>query len=236
MKKLEYFLGGWALLACASLAHADLQLSTNLGGICYGPTGGATPDLSGSCYAVPTVVGSGVKIFNFSGYGQQTPAPTQTFSSTTNIQNTSGSTVTLDLFIVDQYFTTPTTPPAINWMSNLQITSITGTGSVSMTSCIDTGNTLTPCPGGSLMLANNSLSYSGTSTPPQDTVTRTVASLTGTYSLSEEVIATLGAGSSINIIASQVLTSVPEPASVLLLGSALLGLTALVRKKTATRS
>jgi hypothetical protein len=67
--------------------------------------------------------------------------------------------------------------------------------------------------------------------------TGTITSLHSPFALTQHIVLSAGAGADFNITTSQVLTStvIPEPTSVLLLGSVLLGITGLLRKRAAGR-
>jgi hypothetical protein len=149
-----------------------------------------------------------------------------------------------------QDFTFPTAPPgAISWAGNLEITSNDATlpvskGTVALENCVDTNNGNTPggvAPGfcskaTDPILNNTPQSWTGTSTPPPDTDFSTILALGPDYALQEKVTLTFNNAGSVNFITSQVLTPVPEPGSVLLLGGVLLGISGLIRKKIAKRS
>lgn len=233
MKKLTTFLGVVGVLAVTPFAHADIQLAYQIGAgseTTCATTASASPNTSTSC----SVSAGGISITNFGAFGQQTPSPTQQFSSTVNIQNNSGSQVTVVLWVADQNFTSPTAPPAITWTSNLQFTAVAGSGTITMTSCADTANGLTNpfCSGaGSPTLANSMLTFSGPGTPPPDTVSRSITSLASPYSLGEKITLVLNNGASLNFNASQVLTPVPEPTSIALLGGVLLLTAGAIRRK-----
>jgi hypothetical protein len=106
-----------------------------------------------------------------------------------------------------------------------------------MTSCLDTANGLAPpttafCGGaGSPTLANTTLNYNGVTTDPPNTVNRSVAALAAGYSMGEVITITLGAGADINIVASQILSQVPEPTSIVLLGGIVLATVGAIRRK-----
>jgi hypothetical protein len=63
-----------------------------------------------------------------------------------------------------------------------------------------------------------------------NTVTIGISGLTSPYSLSDQITLMMSPGAAMHFHDSQILV-VPEPSSLLLLGSVLLGVTSLVRKK-----
>jgi hypothetical protein len=142
-----------------------------------------------------------------------TPGIAKELSDTLDIDNGDSVAHTIEFFIVAQGFTAPVTPPSLTLFSQIGGSVVTSTGSdtLSFASCVDPGNGNTACPGGS----------SGTTTgtvpitfPTGDSSSTTIASLTGTYSISEELILDLGAGAEYNFSANTKLTAVPEPVSV----------------------
>jgi len=247
MKKLTIVLG---VLGIAPLAHASIQLSYSLttpaaATPCATVVSGS-PNVAAACFTPlpagpgPTDVGNGVIINTFSSEGIQTVGNSQQLSATTSIRNTSASSQILTLWAVIQNFTSPTAPPPINWSSNLQFTSTTGTGTITMMSCLDTANGLAApspfCSGaGSPTLTNNVLAWNGVTTPPPDTVSRSVTTLGSPYSMGEKITITLGAGSTINFNTSQILTQVPEPTAVALFGGMLLFTGAAIRRKASRK-
>lgn len=238
MKRLTGFIGVIAIACCAPLAYGDIQLSYQVGGgaatICGTNVVTANPNGANACDIGPTNIGSGLVLTNFSVDGSQVPGSAQEFGGALKIQNTSGSTETLTLYLADQNFSSPTTPPSILYSSELGISATAGKGTVNLESCADTTNGLAPpttafCSAGP-SLTNVTQSYNGSSSA-NNTVSEIITSLSAPYSLSQEITLSLGAGSSVNISTSQILTPVPEPASLALFGSGLLGIGLLARRK-----
>ena len=166
------------------------------------------------------------------------PAESHEFGSTLQITNSSSSTVLVTLWLAAQNFTFPTVPPGtIAYDSEVALTSTTGTGTVALMSCVDTTNSLAPpttafCAAGP-SLTNVPQSYSGAGSK-QNTVASSITSLSAPFSLSQEITLSLGGNSSLNFSTSQVLTPIPEPASIALLGGVMLFITVrgnLVRRK-----
>jgi len=246
MKKLAGFLGAVGILAVAPLAHANLQLTYSLNGaagvICATSVTGS-PDTSATCFPSATNIGGpggGVIVTNFSGAGQQAIPPTQQLGSALHILNNTGVAQTLILFISDQFFTSPVAPPPILWTGSLAFTSTGGTPTTTLDlqNCIGPGNILQPgagapptfCTGGQT-LDSNQQSFSGAGSSNVDTVTKVISSLSSPYSLSQRITLSMAPGASFNIDTSQVLTQVPEPMSIALLGGVLLVTAGAIRRK-----
>lgn len=234
MKRLTGMLGAFVLLGCAPLMQGALQISYQE----TSPAGPATlcgtgPD-TGPVVCAASLPGVTINVLSASSNSPGTPALSQQFGST--LQITTTADVTLHVWFAAQDFLTPTTPPSILYSSSLSLTSTTGTGKVGLESCVDGSNGLAPpttpfCSNPEASLTNTDLNYNG-ATSSSNTVQENVASLTTVpYSLSQELTLTLGAGSNLNVITSQILTPVPEPGTLALLGSGLLGVGMLFRRK-----
>jgi hypothetical protein len=154
--------------------------------------------------------------------------------------------VTLDLWLAAQNFTMPVTPPSVNDATSLTLIPTFGSGSVSLDNCVDLSNGTAPAstaptgphsfcsmpaPGTPI---NDSMGFSG-NTSSSTNNTALLSTITSPFSLSEHVTITFTGASELEIQTRQVLTPVPEPAAILLLGSTLLGVTTLFRKKLARR-
>jgi hypothetical protein len=154
------------------------------------------------------------------------------FGST--LELTSTATRTVDVWFTSQDFNTPISG---TYESSLSTTA-TAANSVStaaLTSCIDTTNGTAPalgCAGGTLSNAAQTDTGAGSTS---NTVATGVGPLATPYSLEQELVLTLKAGSDFNVITSQSI-AVPEPGSMMLLGIVLIGLTTLFRKRAARRS
>ena len=142
MNKIVGFLGVLAMVAAAPMARADFQISVN-GTTCITVVSGS-PNGSATCGIVTPV--AGVTITNLSVTGNQLASVSQQLGSTLSIQNTTSSAATLDIYLADSGFTSPTIPPAITIqdVSGATINGTTGTNSFTLTSCVDQSNGLVP--------------------------------------------------------------------------------------------
>ena len=226
MKKL-FILG----LFTALLAQGAMQLS-------YSINGGATitcavdPISSGPAACVGPIVDQGVTINVFASGTNSPGTPNIANQLTTSLSLRSTTSAIVEFWASSQDFTQPTAPPTLDYFSNLSTTSVLGSGTADLTSCLDTGNNLAPpfCTAG-FSLTNVQQNWIAP-TATSGTVSTTVANLSGPYSLSQHITIALNADSQMNVIASQVLTSpIPEPMSIVLLGTALIGLAVSFRRK-----
>jgi hypothetical protein len=241
MNKLAGFLGVLAMVAVAPSARADFQILVN-GVACTPNLSQTNPIGSLTC---PSVAGlpAGVTITDLAVTGNQVPGVfSQELGTTLLVTNSTGSAVTLTIDIADSFFSMPTTPPVITDHSGATLNVTTGTDSISLTSCVNQANSLNPtaappfCPSPApgMAAANPTLTQTGAGTASNETA-GTISSLTAPFSLMQHIVLSAGAGADFNVTTSQVLSSVPEPTSVLLLGGVLLGVTGLLRKRVAGR-
>ena len=159
-------------------------------------------------------------------------------SDTLDLKNVSGSTQTLQIAISANDFTEPTGTP-IEFLSSIGGTVVTGGPGSGLTfgSCLDPGNSLNTqfvfqCnskPG--VILSGVSTPFIGNPGAFADSKTSTLLSLTKPFSINQNLLVTLPPGGEINFSASTKLTVIPEPSSMLLLGSGVLGLAQVLRRK-----
>lgn len=224
MKKIRSVLGLLAV-GVAPLAHAALQISyQETSPSAVGPTVCGSGPSAGPVTCSATLPGITIDVLSASSNSPGTAVNAHQFGSTLEITTTSA--VVVKVWFAAQDFTAPTAPPPVDYSSNLSLTSITGSGTVALMGCVDGANGLAPptgtfCGAPEASLTNTPLTFSGV-TALANTVSTTLTSLHGPYSLGEVLTLTLAAGSNINVITSQVLTPVPEPASIVLLGGVLL--------------
>jgi hypothetical protein len=240
MNKLAGFLSVLAMVAGAPLARADFAINVN-GVPCNAapnpnPLIQASPNGSLECASV--AVATGVTITDLAVTGLQASSFSQQLGTTLLVQNTTASAVTITIDIGDSNFSAPVTPPNVSDSSGSTLNVATGTNSITLTSCVNQLNGVLGCgsaaPG--MAPANPMLTQSGAGTLSNET-TGTITSLHSMFSLTQHIVLSAGANSNFNITTSQVLVSgvIPEPTSVLLLGTVLLGVTGLLRKKVAGR-
>jgi hypothetical protein len=241
MKTLAVVLGLGITCALAPSAHASIAISYSLNG--GAEVTCASNPVSSTPISCPGLAVGGLTILNVSATSNSpgTPSLSQQFNANLLIQNTTGATQTLDLYFSAQDFLFPTTPPPAEYLTSLSVTTTTGTGTATLQSCLDAapgGNVLavsaatftTACTGGNSISQTNPLINYGPGANSNDVIT-SVASLGVPFSMSQRVTLVLGSASNINVITSAALTPVPEPASVMFLGTALIGVGTLLRKR-----
>lgn len=238
MKKLAGFLGVMALMAFAPLAHANYVLSYNSGAGATNCANVASNTLA-SCFATPTGIGGGITVTSFEGTSNSpgTAGGAQQIGSVVDISTTGAGTLTL--WLAAQGFTAPTTPPNITDATSLTVIPTSGLGTVTLESCVDQSDGTAPptgtfCSAPALTVTNPTINYSG-DTSQSNNDSGVITSLAATFSLSEVITITFTEASEIEVQTRQVLTAVPEPGSIVLLGTVLVGLGTLIRKRVASQ-
>jgi hypothetical protein len=143
---------------------------------------------------------------------------------------------TIVINIASDGFTAPVTPPDITFFSHIGGTVVIGEASnkLSYQSCIGGNNLTTICPVGTSDLNSGisapSIASAGSFSNDQ---TGLITSLTGPFSINEQLTVTLDPGAQINFAASTLLTPVPvpEPVSIALLGIVLFFTVGSIRRK-----
>lgn len=142
-----------------------------------------------------------------------------------NLTNKSGSAGTFTIAATAFGYTLPTNPQVdgmlLGGSGSITASSVIGPGTISVSSYADPDNL-----GGLLNGVNCGMAVSLNSSCLESTIHWTNS--TADYSMSTVVVASLADGQSVNINSSQIVTAVPEPATLLLLGS---GLSALVLRR-----
>lgn len=232
---------GALAMVIAPMAHADFVISYNSGGGAIQCSPSGAPDTGTTCFTAQTNIGTvanPILIQNLSGNSNSpgTSSLSRQAGSVFDIETgASGATVTI--WLAAQNFAMPIAPPAlaIQDVSSLTLIPTQGTGTVALQSCIDQNNGTAPpngtyCGAAGDLKINSSLGYTDTTSHSVD-VTGFTTSLSAPFSLSQMVTLTLGANTILEVQTRQVLTPVPEPFSIALLGGVILLTTRSIRRK-----
>jgi hypothetical protein len=237
MNRVASFLTVGLLAFLAPLAQANVEISWQIGA-----TTGNCGAGSATLLMCPVISSGGVTITGLDAFSNSpggTVAPQ--FGSTLDISSTGGTPITsVQIWIASDGFLSPTTPPNITFASSLTVDSTLGVGTGDLTSCVDTPNVGVPfgspvaspfCAGAThYSLVNATENYSGASSN-NNTTTTSIASLSSPYTLSQHITVSLGAGSSMHVNTSDVLTSVPEPGAIVLFGTVLVMCASRLRRR-----
>jgi len=241
MKTLTVILGFGVLGALAPTAHAAIAISYSLNGgaaVTCASLAASTGPIS--CPGLSPTAGLSILQVGAVSNSPGTPALSQQFNANLQIINTSGASQTLTLWFSAQDFTLPATPPAATYLTNVSTTTTTGTGTVALQSCLDgapAGNVLaisaatfsTACTGANSVSQTNPIINYTAGAQSNDVFGS--ATIGVPFSMSQQVTLVLGNGTNLNVITSASLTTVPEPASVALLGTLLFGTAIGLRKR-----
>lgn len=180
----------------------------------------------------PTLGAFAVSLLSIESNSPGTPSLAKLLSSSLDVTNTSGSTESIIFAFSDTGFTSPTAPPNLVLNSHIGGSVTTGNSAnlASFTSCISTTNTnLDSCAGATDVAGPGTPNI--TSDSFQNDEQTIISSLTGPYSITSIWNVTLGAGSDVGFQANASLAPVPEPVSLSLLATALIGIGAVRRRR-----
>ena len=228
MKNLVCLMGVAALLALVPAANASLVINYEFG--------------AGPVLTCANGADDGPVICSFSGGGvnasivsASSNSPGSLYNSEqfgSNLNVTSSANATVKIWFSAQDFALPVFGEYEGSLSTTS-TSANTTSTAMLTNCIDTTNGIAPslgCAGGQIVNTTETLMGAGSKADTQ--FLNVPGPLTTPYSLEQQITLSLTPGSDFNVITSQSLTAVPEPAEGVLLAT-VLGALALLRKKFA---
>ena len=223
-----------ALVALPAVAHAGVIVEYSLNGtdwftVC---TDGTT------CQGSASALGGALTI-TIAGITQSTsPGTADIFTAATQIKYTGAGVANIVLRYAGDGFTAPTSGTLRSNLSGTGVNNTSSSNTVAFTSCAVTANIGTnpgsphasdvPCPGGitapTLSPAINIGNFSESSAT-------SVASIGTPYMLAQNLDVHIAAGSTLNFANSTDLVAAPEPSTIMLMGTGLLGLVGFVRRR-----
>jgi hypothetical protein len=222
---------GYRLIAAAAAvligcppAKAGLLLEYSTGGpfatICSGASGS-------SCNAPSFVTSNGLDFVTVGATSNSpgTAVNSDLLTATVQMTNPTAAAESITLLSGDIGFAKPLAPPPVEFLNSISGTVVTGGAANAFTSqaCLSESNGQNVCPGDFITpLITAAIQNPGAGANSNFTM---LTSLTGPYSMTEELMITLAPGANINFTASSDVTptSVAEPGSLALLGAALAG-------------
>ena len=218
------------LVALPAAAHAGVivQFSTDGGATFTTICSSASNNCQGSATAFAGQLT--ISIAGITSNATGSPASSDIFTAATQVQNLDGVVRNVVLRYGGDGFVMPTSGTLRSNVSG------TGTGNaantVSFVSCAVAGGVAAPnvpCPGG---IQAPTLSPNVTGTNFSATSTVNVPTIGTPYLLGEQLTLAIGGGSTINFSNSTDLVAAPEPASIVLMATGLVGLVGFVRRRS----
>jgi hypothetical protein len=182
----------------------------------------------------PTVGVFGISLLSVQSNSPGTPSLARLLSDSLDLVNNSAATASIEFAFSDTGYTAPIAPPNLVLNSHIGGSVTTGNAAnlTSFTSCVSTTNSnLDTCTGATDVAGPGTPDITANSF--QSDARDTIVSLAGPYSITSIWSVTLGAGSDVGFQANASLAAVPEPLSISLLATGLIGLGAIRRRRSA---
>jgi len=230
---LAFSLVGLMFAALAHDAAADLLAEVSFNGGAFVPICTALP--GGAC--VGSASGGGLLLNMAAAQSNSPGTPTLALllSSALSLMNTNASgTATAHLLIGDTGFRAPT--GSVSLLSHIGGSVAVGDplNTMSFFSSVDQGNGQNVSPGTfNTAAVTPNISAAGSYDASNSAA---IPLVSGPYSMTENLTITLSAGSIMNYSSSTTLSPVPEPVSLLLVGTSLIGLGVSLRRKRAANA
>jgi hypothetical protein len=182
----------------------------------------------------PTVGVFGISLLSIQSNSPGTPSLARLLSDSLDLVNNSAATASIEFAFSDTGFTAPIAPPNLVLNSHIGGSVTTGNAAnlASFTSCVSTINSnLDTCTGATDVAGPGTPDITANSF--QSDARDTIVSLSGPYSITSIWSVTLGADSDVGFQANASLAAVPEPLSMSLLATGLIGLGVVRRRRRA---